>query len=122
MSFGLSERASPDPLLPPPLLANRNLATSAAIAFLFWGTFGSVLYFLSLYFQDVHGYGALQTGLAFLLPTAVVVTGSTLAGGLVTRFGLKSTLLAALASGALGAALLGLAMSPTVPTPHWCPV
>jgi MFS family permease len=112
-AFGLIERASPDPLLPPRLLANRNLATAAAIAFLFWATFGSVLYFLTLYFQDVHGYGALQTGLAFLLPTAVVVTGSTLAGRLVTRCGLKPTLLAALGSGALGAALLGLAMSPS---------
>jgi predicted MFS family arabinose efflux permease len=98
---------------PPRLLANRNLATAAAIAFLFWATFGSVLYFLTLYFEDVHGYGALETGLAFRLPTAVVVTGSTLAGRLVTRCGLKPTLLAALASGALGAALLGLAMSST---------
>jgi MFS family permease len=112
-AFALIERTSPDPLLPPRLLANRNLATAAAIALLFWATFGSVLYFLTLYFQDVHGYGALQTGLAFLLPTAVVVTGSTIAGGLVTRCGLKPTLLAALASGALGAAVLGLAMSPT---------
>jgi EmrB/QacA subfamily drug resistance transporter len=112
-AFALIESASSDPLLPPRLLANRNLATAAAIAFLFWATFGSVLYFLTLYFQDVHGYGALQTGLAFLLPTAVVVTGSSLAGRLVTRCGLKPTLLVALACGALGAALLGLAMSPT---------
>jgi EmrB/QacA subfamily drug resistance transporter len=112
-AFALIERASSDPLLPLRLLANRNLATAVAIAFLFWSTFGSVLYFLTLYFQNVHGYSALQTGLAFLLPTAVVVAGSTLAGRLVTRFGLKPTLLAALASGALGAVVLGLAMSPT---------
>jgi MFS family permease len=71
-----------------------------------------VLYFLTLYFQRVHGYDALQTGAAFLLPTAVVVAGSTLAGQLVTRCGVRATLLAALASGALGALALGLAMSP----------
>ena len=52
-------------------------------------TFGSVLYFLSLYFQDVRGYDALQTGVGFLLPTAVVVAGSASAGRLVTRFGLR---------------------------------
>jgi MFS family permease len=107
------ERTGSDPLLPPRLLANRNLAAASAIALLFWATFGSVLFFLTLYFQDVHGYDALQTGLAFLLPTTVVVTGSTLAGQLVTRCGLKPTLLAALASGTIGALALGLAMSPT---------
>jgi MFS family permease len=112
-AFALIERRTPDPLLPPRLLANRNLATAAAIAFLFWATFGSVLYFLTLYLQDVHGYEALQTGVAFLIPTAVVVTGSTLAGQLITRCGLKPTLVGALTLGALGALALGLRMSPT---------
>ena len=102
-AFAVIERRSRDPLVPPRLLANRNLATAAAIAFLFWATFGSVLYFLTLYFQDVHGYDALQTGVGFLLPTAVVVAGSVLAGRLVTRWGLRPTLVAALAVGALGA-------------------
>jgi len=112
-AFAIVERRSADPLLPPRLLANRNLVTAAVIAFLFWATFGSVLYFLTLYLQDVHGYDALQTGAAFLVPTAVVVTGSTLAGRLVTRCGLRRTLVGALAVGALGALLLGLSMSPS---------
>ena len=59
-AFAAIERRSRDPLVPPRLLANRNLATAAAIAFLFWATFGSVLYFLTLYFQDVRGYDALR--------------------------------------------------------------
>src|ERR1700754_1438172 len=37
----LIERRSRDPLVPPRLLANRNLATAVAMAFLFWATFGS---------------------------------------------------------------------------------
>ena len=111
-AFAVIEWRTRDPLVPPRLLANRNLATAAAIAFLFWATFGSVLYFLTLYFQDVRGYDALQTGVAFLLPTAVVVAGSTLAGRVATRCGLRPTLVAALAIGALGAVALGLAMSP----------
>jgi predicted MFS family arabinose efflux permease len=111
-AFALIERRSRDPLLPPRLLANRNLASAAAIAFLFWATFGSVLYFLTLYLQDVLGYEALETGAAFLLPTAVVVSGSTLAGQLVTRCGLKLTLVGAPVIGALGALALGLGMSP----------
>jgi EmrB/QacA subfamily drug resistance transporter len=106
------ERRSRDPLVPRRLLANRNLATAVAIAFLFWATFGSVLYFLTLYFQGVHGYDALETGVGFLLPTAFVVAGSAFAGQVVTRCGARLTLIAAMAVGALGAVWLGLAMSP----------
>jgi EmrB/QacA subfamily drug resistance transporter len=112
-AFAVIELRGRDPLLPPRLLANRNLATAVGIAFLFWATFGSVLYFLTLYFQEVHGFDPLETGLGFLLPTAVVVAGSTLAGQAVTRCGLRATLVAALAVGVLGALALSLAMSPT---------
>jgi EmrB/QacA subfamily drug resistance transporter len=111
-AFAVSERRGREPLLPLGLLANRNLGTAVVIAFLFWATFGSVLYFLSLYLQDVRGYDALETGVAFVLPTAVVVVGSTLAGRLATRFGLRTTLVAALLVGGLGAVALALAMSP----------
>lgn len=111
-AFAVIERRSSDPLMPPRLLSNPNLITGVVIAFMFMATFGSVLYFLSLYFQEVLGYDALQTGAGFLMPTAVVVAGSTTAGQLVTRFGLRRTLAAALAVGALGAVALGLAISP----------
>ncbi len=109
------ERRGADPLMPPHLLANRNLATAAGMAFMFWATFGSVLYFLTLYFQDVRGYDALGTGVAFLIPTAVVVAGSTFAGQVATRWGLRPTLVVALAVGAVGAVALGLAMTPDGP-------
>jgi EmrB/QacA subfamily drug resistance transporter len=112
VSFAVIERRSRDPIVPPRLLANRNLAIAVAIAFLFWATFGSVLYFLTLYFQEVRGYNALETGVAFLLPTAVVVAGSTFAGRIVTRCGLRATLVAALTTGAIGALALGLAITP----------
>ena len=106
------ERRSRDPLVPPQLLSNRNLGVAVAIAFLFTATFGAVLYFLSIHFQDERGYDALETGIGFLLPTAFVVSGSALAGRAVTRFGLRPTLVAALVLGALGAAALGVTMRP----------
>jgi MFS family permease len=110
--FIIVEQRSRDPLVPPRLLANRVLTTALAIAFMFMATFGSLLYFLSVYFQDVLGYDALETGIGFLLPTAVVVAGSTFAGRAVTRFGMRPTLAVALTLGALGAVGVGLAISP----------
>lgn len=111
-AFFVIERRSADPLMPPRLLSHPNLVTGVVIAFMFMATFGAVLYFLSLYFQEILGYDALETGVGFLIPTAVVVAGSTVAGRLVSRFGLRPTLAAALAVGALGAVALGLAISP----------
>ena len=50
------ERRSCDPLVPPRLIGNRTLVIATSIAFLFMATFGSLLYFLSLYLQDVRGF------------------------------------------------------------------
>lgn len=111
-SLVIIERCSGDPLVPPRLLANRSLRIAVMIAFLFMATFGSVLYLLTIYLQDVHGYGALEAGVAFLIPTAFVVAGSAFGGQMATRFGLRPTLVGALAVGTLGAVALGLAMSP----------
>lgn len=63
--FIVVERRSRNPLLPPRLLANPMLVLAVVVAFMFTATFGSLLYFLSTYFQDVWGYGALATGLGF---------------------------------------------------------
>jgi EmrB/QacA subfamily drug resistance transporter len=110
--FTLIERRSRDPIVPRRLLANRPLTIAVAIAFMFMATFGSLLYFLSIYFQDVRGYDPLQAGIAFVLPTAVVVASSAAAGSVVTRIGLRSTVVTALAIGAAGAIALALAISP----------
>lgn len=106
------ERRSRDPLVPARVLRNRNLTAAMAMAFMFWATFGSVLYFLSIYLQNVLGYDALETGFAFLLPTGIVVAGSAVAGPLVTRFGLRPVLVVALSIGTLGAIALGVAAAP----------
>jgi MFS family permease len=49
--------------------------------------------------------------MGFLAPTAVVVAASAFAGPISTRIGLRTTCLAALAIGALGAAVLGATMT-----------
>ncbi len=112
IAFVRIERTARAPLLPLRLFRNRHLTIGAAITFLHLATFGSLLYFLTLYFQRVHGYSPLDTGLAFLLPTAFIVLGSSVGGRLVTRFGLRATLTAGLAIGSAGALATGLAFSP----------
>lgn len=108
------ERRSADPLLPFAMLRNPWLMLGVVIAFLFMATFGALLYFLSIFFQDVLRYDALTTGLAFLIPTAVVVLSSAFAGRAATRFGLAPTMIAALAIGVAGALAIGLVLSPEV--------
>jgi len=106
-AFIVIERRSADPLLPFGMLRNQWLRLGLLTATLFMATFGALLYFLSLLFQNVFGYDALQTGVAFLLPTAVVVTASALAGRVVTALGLRWTMIGALAIGMGGALLIG---------------
>jgi MFS family permease len=110
--FVVIEKWSRDPLLPLVMLRNPWLALGLVTAFLFMATFGALLYFVSIYLQDVLRYNALRTGLAFLMPTLVVVLSSALAGRVATRFGLRATMIAALVMGAAGASALGVAVSP----------
>jgi MFS family permease len=112
LAFVVIEKRSVGPLLPLAMLRNPWLRLALVVAALFMATFGVVLYFLSIFFQEILRYDALRTGFAFLLPTAVVVVSSALAGRVVTRFGLQPTMIAALAIGALGALTLGVTLRP----------
>lgn len=111
-AFAVIERRGRDPLLPLRLLRERNLGTGVVVTFLYMGTFGTLLYFLTGYFQGVHGYGALTTGLAFGVPMVAIAAGSQAAGRLATRYGTRPTLVVSLVVGGAGAALLGLSMTP----------
>lgn len=114
LAFIVIENRSPAPLLPLALLRNPSLMLSVITAALFMATFGALLYFLSIFFQDVLRYDALLTGLAFLVPTVIVVLSSTLAGRAATQFGLRTTMAWALAIGAIGALAIGFTLSPDV--------
>ena len=113
VTFVIIESRTPDPLLPLGLLRIRNLRIGAVVITLFAATLGPLLYFETVYFTDVHGYNALRTGLAYLVPTVAIFVGSNLGGRLATRFGLHATLAASLAVSAAGTGLLGLLISTT---------
>lgn len=111
-AFLLIEARTRSPLLPLRLFTNRNVRLGVAITLLFMATFGTLLYFLTVYLQQVRGYGPLQTGLACLVPMGAVFVGSNLGGHILTRFGLRTTLVSHLLLGAVGMAALGLSLSP----------
>ncbi len=120
-AFAVIERRSRDPLVPLRLLRERNLGTGVVVTFLYMGTFGTLLYFLTAYFQGVHGYGALATGLAFGVPMVAIAVGSQAAGRLATRFGTRPTLVVSLVVGGAGAVLLGLSMTLEASYPELVP-
>ncbi|UOX89075.1 MFS transporter [Amycolatopsis sp. FBCC-B4732] len=110
-AFAVVERRGRDPLLPLRLLKERNLGTGVVVTFLYMGTFGTLLYFLTGYFQGVHGYSALATGLAFGVPMVAIAAGSQAAGRLATRYGTRPTLVVSLLVGGGGAVVLALSMT-----------
>ncbi|MER7110332.1 MFS transporter, partial [Streptomyces sp. NPDC000229] len=109
--FVAVELRHPDPLLPLRLFSNRNLSVGTVVTFLYMGTFGTLLYFLTVYFQGVHGYDALTTGLAFLVPMAAIAVGSQGAGRLATRYGIRPVMVASLGVGGVGAVAVGATMA-----------
>lgn len=111
VGFVVIEHRSRHPLMPLRLLRERDLRTGMIVTFLYMGTFGSLLYFLTVYFQGVHGYGALQTGLAFLIPMAAIVAGSQSAGRMATRYGSRAVMIGSLVVGATGTVLVALTMT-----------
>ena len=70
------------------------------------GTFGALVFILTLYMQKVLGYSALSTGLAFLPMAAVILVFSNIVSRMVTRRGVKIFLVGGIAVFVLGLLLL----------------
>lgn len=108
IAFGVIEARSADPLMPLRLFRNRSLVSSMTITFMFMATFGALPYFLTVLLQTVYGFTALQTGLAFLVPSIAIATGTQVGERLATRFSTRSTLVSGMVIGAAGTALMAL--------------
>ncbi len=102
--FAVVESRTADPLMPFRLFRNRSLTVGMTITFLFMGTFGVLPYFLTVLLQTVHGFSALQTGLAFLVPSLAIAAGTQLGERLTSRSGTRTTLLIGFGIGIVGTA------------------
>jgi EmrB/QacA subfamily drug resistance transporter len=106
VAFVVVETRSAAPLLPLrifrlPTLAAANVAMAIVGAVTF-----SEFYVLSLYLQDVLGYSALQSGAAFLGFALTVVVASNVAQVVVSRLGIRPTLLTGLVLSTVSVAAL----------------
>jgi EmrB/QacA subfamily drug resistance transporter len=106
--FALVEARSADPLMPFRLFRNRSLTVGMLVTFIYMATFGVLPYFLTVLMQSIHGYSALQTGLAFLIPSLAIAAGTQAGERLATRIGTRATLLIGFAIGVPGTAVLAL--------------
>ncbi|MEU1393943.1 MULTISPECIES: MFS transporter [unclassified Nonomuraea] len=110
-AFVAVEKAGADPLMPLRLFGNRSLSSAVAVILVFGATFNALPYFLTVYFQTVLGYGAVATGLAFLVPSLLIALGTQLGGRLAGWVGMRVTLLVGTVGGAAGTALLAMGIS-----------
>jgi EmrB/QacA subfamily drug resistance transporter len=105
-AFVVIERRHENPLVPLRIFSNRSLAASdATMLVVAAGLFG-VFFFCTLYLQQVLGYNALETGVAYLPWTLTTIIVSTLASRLVDRFTPKPVLLGGLFLATAGFLLL----------------
>ena len=95
-AFVMIEARSAAPLLPLSFFRNRTVTAANLAGLLLGALIFPMFVFLSLYMQQVLGYSAIKTGLAFLVIAAGMIASSGLAQGLVTRTGAKLVLIAGL--------------------------
>ncbi len=86
-AFGFVERRSRNPLVDFSFFRQRNFTGATIVIFVLDFSFGALLFFLPLYFQEILGYSPTETG-ALLLPlTGLMVLGSPLGGRVASRVG-----------------------------------
>ena len=81
------------PLVPFRLFRSRSVTGSNVVMFLIGAAFFSMWYFLSLYLQNVLGFGALKAGLAFLPMAIAIIIGAQVSSRLLPRTGVRPLML-----------------------------
>jgi len=85
--FLLVEHASAHPMLPLGVFRSRQFSGANAVTFIVYGALGGALFLLPVELQLVAGYSPLQSGLALLPITAIMLVFSARSGRLAARIG-----------------------------------
>jgi EmrB/QacA subfamily drug resistance transporter len=91
--FAVVENASRHPLVPFGIFRLRSLRGSNVVGLLIGMSLFAMFFFISLYLQQVMGYSALKTGLAYLPLALFIIFSAGFASQLVTKLGFKPTLI-----------------------------
>jgi len=86
-AFALVERTRTDPMLPLGLFASTQFSATNAVTFIVYGALGATLFLLPIDLQVVGGYSPLESGVALLPLTAIMLALSARAGRLAHRIG-----------------------------------
>jgi EmrB/QacA subfamily drug resistance transporter len=105
VGFVWIERRHANPLVPLRIFTNRGLAASDATMLLLAAALFAMFFFCTLYLQQVLGYNALKTGVAYLPLTLTAIGASALASRAVDRFTPKPVLVGGLLVATVGFAL-----------------
>jgi EmrB/QacA subfamily drug resistance transporter len=106
VAFVVIERRHEDPLVPLRIFSNRSLAASDATMLLVVAALFGMFFFVTLYLQQVLGYSALKTGLAYLPLSLTLIGASGVASQFVERFTPKPIMVAGLLIASGGFVLL----------------
>jgi EmrB/QacA subfamily drug resistance transporter len=101
-AFLAIEARTRGPLLPLRIFRLRTLSASNGAGLLIGMSLFSMFFFLSLYMQQVLGYSAMESGLAYLPLALTIIVVAGVASQLVTRLGFKPVLMAGMALVAVG--------------------
>ena len=94
VAFGVIEVRSRNALVPIRVLRSRDRSGSYLIMLCAGAALFGMFFFLTLFLQNVWGYSALKTGVAYLPMVATIMAGSAVASQLVNRIGARPLLLA----------------------------
>lgn len=94
------------PLVPLRIFRQRTLAGANLVCALISAAVVSMVFIITIYMQQVLGYSALQTGLAFLPNALAAIISGPLASQLVNRFSVKYTLVCGMVATMVGLLLL----------------
>ena len=110
LAFLLVETRVEAPLLPLSIFRVRTVAGANTVGLLLGGSFFAFIFVGTLYMQQVLGYSALQTGLAWLTTSLTSVAFAGLSQALVTRVSAK--LVMAVGMGLIGGGILWATQAP----------
>lgn len=101
-AFVVIESRAAHPLMPFSIFRLRTLRGANVVGLLIGVSLLSMFFFVSLYLQQVLGYSALRTGVAYLPLSVCIIVSAAAASQLVTRIGFKLTLIIGLVCTAAG--------------------